>query len=139
MVLSTHDGVASLAGATPRASTKVLLMMEWGLLEKMCDVCRSILVATGLHSISVYVVLLGLNALYKQLMQNFKFMFKFSSTIFFPGLTAGGNYQHTGGGTNYQCLPLNPQFDGYSHSGGAYSWMCGTMTNTLASFCIGEE
>ena len=59
-------------------------------------------------------------------MHNFKFMFKFSSTIFFLGLTAGGNYQHTGGGTNYQCLPLNPQFDGYSHSGGYYSFMCGT-------------
>ena len=50
--------------------------------------------------------------------------------LFFTGIASAAHETHTGGGTNYQCLPLNPQFDGYSHSGGYYSWMYGTEYQT---------
>ena len=53
--------------------------------------------------------------------------------LFFTGIASAAHETHTGGGTNYQCLPLNPQFDGYSHSGGYYSWMYGTEYQTPGS------
>ena len=46
------------------------------------------------------------------------------------GFAAGGHYTHTGGGVDYQCLPLSPQHDSYSYSGGYASWIDGTEYET---------
>lgn len=45
----------------------------------------------------------------------------------FKGFAANGDLDSPGGGINYQCLPLNPQFDSYNiPSVGYYSVMSGT-------------
>ena len=46
------------------------------------------------------------------------------------GFAAGGHYTHTRGGVDYQCLPLSPQHDSYSYSGGYASWIDGTEYET---------
>ena len=48
----------------------------------------------------------------------------------FLGFAAGGHHAKNGGGVDYQCLPLNPQFDYYTMSGGFVSWIHGTEYQT---------
>ena len=40
------------------------------------------------------------------------------------GFAAGSYYSHTGGGVNYQCLPLQPEYNSYTDSGSP-SWIYG--------------
>ena len=47
------------------------------------------------------------------------------------GFAAGGHWTNTGGGVDYQCLPLNPQHDQYTTSGGYISWIYGTEYQTF--------
>ena len=49
---------------------------------------------------------------------------------YYSGFAAGGFYTHGGGGTNYQCLPLNPQFDNVTHAGGSVSYIYGAEYQT---------
>ena len=46
------------------------------------------------------------------------------------GFAAGAHWSNTGGGVDYQCLPLNPQHDQYTTSGHHVSWIYGTEYQT---------
>jgi len=55
------------------------------------------------------------------------YSFKNCIVKFVLGFAANAHYTHTGGGTNYQCLPPNPQYNKY-YTGTSWvgSWLSGT-------------
>ena len=40
-----------------------------------------------------------------------------SLLLFYPGFAAANHYDTTGGGTDFQCLPLDPEYNAFSSSG----------------------
>ena len=54
--------------------------------------------------------------------------------LVYPGQMAGSLYTHTGGGSNYICLPLNPQYDKYRSGAQGHSYLYGTELETGGYF-----
>ena len=56
------------------------------------------------------------------------------SFLFAQGLMGGENYGHTGGGTNYLCLPHNPKYDKYQdgHQAAGYIYGSEYQVNTYS-------
>lgn len=48
----------------------------------------------------------------------------------FAGFAAGGYYDENGSGSNYQCLPLNPQYDNATVTGNAIAKIYGAEYQT---------
>ena len=44
-------------------------------------------------------------------------------TVFFTGVVGGPNYDITGGGVDFQCLPPNPELNNYNPSATDVSWI----------------
>ena len=48
------------------------------------------------------------------------------------GFAGGSNYDQPGGGVNYQCMPLDPQFNSYGGSSFTGSYLAGVEYETYA-------
>ena len=91
--------------------------------------------ATGLHGIWTSVIRLSIWLLtwYRNLLRQHTF-FYFSNTDFYPpGFAASSSYPTVGGGVNYQCLSLSPQFDNTGGGGDLYAFISGAEYQTAGS------
>lgn len=80
----------------------------------MLDVCKN----TG-QSISFIIFYFDFRSCFFCLLLGFSKSIVSMVPGLFEGFAAGGHWTHTGGGTNYQCLPVDPQWDSYSQNGHA--------------------